>query len=1030
MQALAPKPKPASVQPLTSTARDRTILVRSSVEPHRIVYGQAMVSGPMVAAFSTGSENEFLHLVIPLAGHQVKEIGDVYFNDVLSTDARFSGLQRVNKHLGSEEQAADTDLDAELTAWTSAHRLRGLAYIYVRLKWDQNVWVTGIPNIKAVVKGKKLWDPRAATVAITSSSVANPTLITTGSAHGLAVGDQVYITGHAGATPKIDGEYEVLSTPLTTTFTIRVNVTVGGSGGTMSKMAWTPNASLCQLDYLAGPLGIVAPSDKVHAASWIAAANICEEQVTLADDPDPFVADPATEQLTITNPTVPLALGDIVRLTTTGTLPAGLALATNYYVIPVRKTLTTYVFQLATTFANAILATAINITDAGTGTHTVTRKSQPRYLADGVSFADQRPLDAMEDLLTASAGTMVYQQGTYRGYAGAYATPAITLDNDDLRGELRVQTKRSRQEVFNAVRGVFVDQLDFWQPKDFPPVTNSTYETQDGSRRLFKDVELSFTTDIVRAQRLAKIALERSRQDIIVHFPATLAGLELASWDTIMLTNSQLGWASKVFRVLSWTLAQDGGVDLTLQEEASTAYDWTAGQETIVDPAPNTTLPNPFTVGTPTGLTLASGQANLFIANDGTVHHRIRVTWTMPTDQYVLSGGSVEIQFKKSAVSDWEIAAGVPGNQNFQFISPVEPGVSYDVRIRFVNQARVKSAFTSTATHVVVGKTNAPSDVTSFSASQNGNVVNFRWAQVADDDIAGYEIRFGERGNSSWASATPVTKVTRGTAVTNAMIPSGDWTFYIKAVDTTGNESQNADSSDAVITATFSVVLQRQQAHDWLGTKTNCVKHQITRDNGLFQGTIVPESTVLADAAGFEIFDNYVYSPVSSATYEAPEQDIGFDDTVRVWASINAALGPGVVVGVADPDYQIDYKLAAGAYDGFEVWSIGNVPARFIKQRFVLTTSVGLAKATGFLPTIDKDEVPQGARGVVVASGGTTIVFPKPYHNIPRVQVTPDAASALIATKKSVTTAQFVAQVFNTTPTDVGGVIDWEAVGV
>lgn len=66
--------------------------------------------------------------------------------------------------------------------------------------------------------------------------------------------------------------------------------------------------------------------------------------------------------------------GTRVRLTTTTTLPAGLSLATDYYVIKLSDT----TFSLATSYANAVAGTAINITDAGTGTHTVTWLL-PRY---------------------------------------------------------------------------------------------------------------------------------------------------------------------------------------------------------------------------------------------------------------------------------------------------------------------------------------------------------------------------------------------------------------------------------------------------------------------------------------------------------------------------------------------------------------------------------------------------------------------------------------------------------------------------
>lgn len=55
------------------------------------------------------------------------------------------------------------------------------------------------------------------------------------------------------------------------------------------------------------------------------------------------------------------------RLTTSGTLPAGLALATDYYVIVVDAN----TIKLATTRDNALIGTAVDITDSGSGTHTI-----------------------------------------------------------------------------------------------------------------------------------------------------------------------------------------------------------------------------------------------------------------------------------------------------------------------------------------------------------------------------------------------------------------------------------------------------------------------------------------------------------------------------------------------------------------------------------------------------------------------------------------------------------------------------------
>jgi hypothetical protein len=92
---------------------------------------------------------------------------------------------------------------------------------------------------------------------------------------------------------------------------------------------------------------------------------------------DTFTADDTTDIITMTSTTnVPsnILTGTRVQLTTTTTLPAGLALATNYFVIKV----TDSTFKLATSYANAIAGTAINITSTGTGTHTMSR-ILPRY---------------------------------------------------------------------------------------------------------------------------------------------------------------------------------------------------------------------------------------------------------------------------------------------------------------------------------------------------------------------------------------------------------------------------------------------------------------------------------------------------------------------------------------------------------------------------------------------------------------------------------------------------------------------------
>ncbi len=70
---------------------------------------------------------------------------------------------------------------------------------------------------------------------IQTSSVANPTVVTTTAAHGYSTGDRVVVIGHTGSTPVVNGVHTITVTG-TTTFTIPLNVSVGGAGGTVHKL--------------------------------------------------------------------------------------------------------------------------------------------------------------------------------------------------------------------------------------------------------------------------------------------------------------------------------------------------------------------------------------------------------------------------------------------------------------------------------------------------------------------------------------------------------------------------------------------------------------------------------------------------------------------------------------------------------------------------------------------------------------------------------------------------------------------------
>lgn len=86
-------------------------------------------------------------------------------------------------------------------------------------------------------------------VAISANTLANPTVITTATAHGLTTGNIVYVVGNITSVPSINGASYVVTVTSPTTFTIPVNVTTAGTGGTLGVF---PTGNTTDLVYMDG----------------------------------------------------------------------------------------------------------------------------------------------------------------------------------------------------------------------------------------------------------------------------------------------------------------------------------------------------------------------------------------------------------------------------------------------------------------------------------------------------------------------------------------------------------------------------------------------------------------------------------------------------------------------------------------------------------------------------------------------------------------------------------------------------------
>jgi hypothetical protein len=703
---------------------ERKSNIRSATSPHRIVYGQALVGGTVANAQVTGSDKEYIHLILTLAGHEVHSIADVWVEDVRTTrdgsgnvtaGGDLPGLARFIPALGTNPQTADATFVTESAGkWTADHKGNGIAYLYARLRFDQDKLYI-LPVLRALVRGRMCYDPRDAATR------------------------------------------------------------------------FTMNPALCLRDYLIADFGMDIDPAEIDDTSVAAAANICDEwvaldaAVTLTPTPDH-----TTDTWTTPGVTDPrIGTGD--RFILTGVpVPSGLTSGATYYVI--RLDGSTY--QLASTYQNAIEGIPVTFTNNGSGTQTWGTFHQRRYTCNGSFTADQAPKDIVEDLLSAMAGNLVQVAGQIFIHAGAYTAPTITLTADDIRDAVSIRPRKPRHELVNQIRGSYVDASRVWVQSEYPPVGSATYIAQDDGITIERNVDQALATDASRAQRIAKIALQRSRAGTL-SLRCKIGALRLRGFDTVAVTIPQLGLSAATYRIMRLDITGDDGglgVDLALQAESAATYAWSPSDATAPVPVPVLDIPTfGAVVVAPSSLSLASGNAELLSAADGTIISRLRVTWGSAPEPG-LTG--YEVQYKRAAESVY-ISVSAARDSNQTWISPVEDGTTYDVRVRALAGTR-RSAWV-TASQLVAGKTANPTAPTSLAVVAAPQGFDIAWSACPDADYATsqlYEATSNNRG-----TATLLADMT-GNRFSRAGLPASvsRW-YWVRHVDRSGNVSDWFPSS-------------------------------------------------------------------------------------------------------------------------------------------------------------------------------------------------------------------------------------------
>lgn len=235
---------------IPQTQISRLNLTLDPSTPRKAVFGTTAMNTDIRYHETSGANQEYVDYIIAVAAHKVTAISQIWFDESKAWDVstgvttKYSGYLTVN--VRTEGTSANTIAINDGTKWGISRRLTGCAYVHLRIKRTGNnkkaesPLVNGIPSRVTIIgNGALLYDPRKDSTVSGGSGTHRATDQSTWGA---------YTDPDDCDNPALQLLWWLLG--------------------------WKINGKLS--------IGCGVPANRIDLASFITAANICDENVTLS----------------------------------------------------------------------------------------------------------------------------------------------------------------------------------------------------------------------------------------------------------------------------------------------------------------------------------------------------------------------------------------------------------------------------------------------------------------------------------------------------------------------------------------------------------------------------------------------------------------------------------------------------------------------------------------------------------------------------------------------------------------------------
>jgi hypothetical protein len=720
--------------------RGMSITHRQPASLRQVVYGEQRVGGVIIYRSTTGSKHDQYNYVIVITGHRVDSLVNLYLDGrqvywkgsgpgwVIRNGQGFGGIADDNTHIGPG--------GAHYNFGGTGH-----SGIYCEARF-------GDQSPGDVISGLTANDPNWAA-----------------DGHG----NSPWVAGCCYIYLKI--EYNQSLFPGEP----EVRITTRGKNDIKDPrtgdIVFTNNWALIVADVLTDPTFGLGDLTSVNEAQLIAAANVCDEQVTLAIGGTEsryccnWQYDTGTSPGDILQTMMPAAAGRLSRI------------GGEWYIWPA------YWQGPSFTFNATVLTGEVEWTPFRSMRELINR-------VNGTYIAPNSPWNVAGNLYDANGwyNGMIADQfpfaftpTNYPQYAHdvdhGYAEDAFLEADSGVKAPYSAGTTYAVDDATVDAGIIYISLVD--GNVGNTPATSPTYWLP-WSNQLPLQLAQNCVLSVSQAQRCAKITLMRNRQQGSGTFPMALGAWQMQPLDVMQFTFPAYAWTSKQLEIVSTkffvdTSQEEGGAPsvrftATVQETAETTYEWTTAEDLPVTDTPSNPSISPYNVDPPSNLMLLSNATTAIIGSDGVNAPRILATWVPSPDVLVVST-QIQYRLEGSPIGAWIDVGTVANDTTSAYISGVVSGLTYDVQIRAIRNNGATSVWVETDGCTAFSPNSLAGTYTIDSGLLSGPYVLSQSSPTEIDMVA---------CTASFGGGTPVNYFARTLTIA---APSAPTWFYVSITD-------------------------------------------------------------------------------------------------------------------------------------------------------------------------------------------------------------------------------------------------------